>query len=523
MSHLFHLTPTERVQFSLWKNLSKTLILPADANSETEEWHMKMKSLKEIEKILENLQKAGFEGYIVGGCVRDLIMGLKPKDWDVTTNAKPEELQKIFPESFYENDFGTVGVKTDSKDSTLKVIEVTTYRTESEYTDKRHPGKVRFAEKLEDDLKRRDFTINALAMDADGKITDLFGGENDIKSKIVKAVGNAEERFNEDAVRMMRAVRFAATLGFQMEIKTLEAIRKHHGLLQAISKERIRDELIKIINSADAYKGIDLLRETELLKYVLPELLEGIGIGQNKHHIYNVWEHNLLSLKYACDKDYSAEVKLAALFHDVGKPKSKSGEGPDSTFYGHEAIGARMTARALDRLKFPKNQAEKIIKLVRYHLFYYNPGEVTESSVRRLVANIGKENVEDLIKVREADRIGSGVPKARPYKLRHLQFMIDKVARDPISPKMLKLNGNDVMKLLNIQAGPKVGMIIAALMNEVLDAPEKNTKKCLEKRAQELNGLSEKELATLGSQGKEKMTKEEEKEVEKIKEKYYVE
>lgn len=472
---------------------------------------------------MNKLESTDYEAHIVGGSVRHLIMGEQPNDWDITTNAKPEEIQQLFPDSFYENKFGTVGIKTRSDDSVLQVVEVTTYRIESKYTDKRHPDEIKYADKIEDDLKRRDFTINALAMNSSGEIIDLFGGREDIKNKIIRAVGNPGERFSEDALRMMRAVRFVAQLGFEIEHDTLEAARENNGLMAAVSKERIRDEFVGVINSQDAYKGVDMLRETGLLKFVLPELLEGVGVGQNKHHIYNVWEHNLLALKYACDKNYSFEVRMASLLHDVGKPRSKRGEGPDSTFYGHEVIGAFMAAQIMDRLKFSKEQADKIIKLVRYHLFYYNVGEVTESSVRRLVANIGKENVEDLIKVREADRIGSGVPKAKPYKLRHLQFMIDKVARDPISPKMLKINGNDIMELLGIKPGVKVGMIVHALMNEVLDKPSKNTRESLEARARELNQLSETELAEFGKKGKQKALTEEEKEIEKIKAKYYVE
>jgi len=477
---------------------------------------------KEVASILEALNRHNYEAYIVGGCVRDLIMGKKPQDWDVTTNAKPEEVQKIFPDSFYENEFGTVGVKTDSEDETLKVIEVTTYRVESKYTDKRHPDEVRFAKRLEDDLKRRDFTINALAMDAGGKVIDLFDGKGDIERKIIRAVGNVSERFNEDALRMMRAVRFATTLDFKIEDDTLDAIKKNHELLKVISKERVRDEFLKIIDSPNAEKGIELLRETGLLKHVLPELLEGVGVTQNKHHKYDVWEHNLKALKYAVDQNYSTEVRLASLLHDIGKPRSKRGEGADATFYGHQVISARMAAQALDRLKFPKAQAEKIVKLVRWHMFYYNVGEVTESSVRRLVANIGRENVEDLIKLREADRVGSDVPKARPYKLRHLQFMIDKVSRDPISPKMLKVNGNDIMRLTGLEAGPKIGMIIGALMEEVLDNPEKNTREYLERRVVELSKLPESELAELGKRGRQKIAEEEEKEIEKIKEQYLV-
>ena len=488
-----------------------------------------MKIPKEIIKILEKLKKAGFEAYIVGGCVRDLLMEKTPKDWDVTTKAKPEEIQKIFPDSFYENQFGTVGVKIKEDGSsdaepkeTTQVVEVTTYRIESKYTDKRHPDEIKFATTLEKDLGRRDFTINALAVDKEGKITDLFNGQENIKRKIIKAVGNPEKRFNEDALRLLRAVRLAATLGFEIEATTLAAIKKHNSLLQIISKERIRDEFSKLINSDNGMKGIELLRETELINYIVPELLEGHGVGQNLHHIYTVWEHNLRALQYACDKNYSFAVRLASLLHDVGKPRSKRGEGMNSTFYGHEVVGARLTAQIMDHLKFPRDLSEKVMKLVRFHLFYYNPGEVTESSVRRLVANIGKEKVEDLLKVREADRIGSGVPKAIPYKLRHLKFMIDKVARDPISPKMLKINGNDLMKLLNINPGPKVGMIINGLMNEVLDDPAKNSQEFLEQRASELSQMTENELQSLAAAGKEKVGELEEKEIEKIKEKHYV-
>lgn len=513
---------------------------------------------KEVINIIETLADAGFEAYIVGGCVRDLIMDRKPTDWDVTTNAKPEEVQKLFADSFYENTFGTVGVKTrttrgldaDSKtqtdseaDHSLDIVEVTTYRTESKYTDKRHPDEIKFAKTLEEDLQRRDFAMNAMAArnkkyerrskkqeerskdendDSDLEIIDPFDGQKDIENKIIRAVGNAEERFGEDALRMLRAVRFAATLGFAIEKKTLEAITKLADNLKLISTERVRDELCKLVMGERAQEAIELLRHSGLLKYIIPELLEGVDVGQNLHHIYTVWEHNLRALGYACQKKYSLEIRLASLLHDVGKPRSKRGDGYHSTFYGHEVIGARMGEKILYRLKFPKEQAEKIIKLIRFHLFYYNPGEVTETSVRRLVANIGKENVEDLLKVREADRIGSGTPKAVPYKLRHLKFMIDKVARDPISPKMLKINGNDIMELLTILPGPKVGMIMNALMEEVLEDPSKNTREYLESRSLKLMALSEEELSQLAKQGKLKTMESEEEEVGKIKAKHYI-
>jgi tRNA nucleotidyltransferase (CCA-adding enzyme) len=500
---------------------------------------------QKIKNILEKIESVGFEAFIVGGCVRDLLLKKEPKDWDVTTNAKPEEIQKLFEDSFYENEFGTVGVKNRKESEETEVVEVTTYRIESKYSDKRHPDTVEFAKTLDEDLKRRDFTVNAMAIGINSKsetlnskqilnpksqiineeyiLIDLFDGQKDLKNKIIRAVGDAEERFNEDALRMMRAIRFAVVLGFEIEDKTLEAIKKHANLLQIISKERIRDEFVKIINSDEPMRGIELLRETDLLEYIIPELLEGFGVEQNLHHIYSVWEHNLRAVQYTADKKYSFEVRMAALLHDVGKPKSKRGEGRESTFYGHEVIGAKMTAKIMDRLKFSNDQAEKIIKLVRFHLFYYNVGEVTESSVRRLVANIGKENVEDLLKVREADRIGSGTPKAVPYKLRHLKFMIDKVARDPISSKMLKVNGNDVMKFLNLESGPKIGMIMNSLMEEVLDDPLKNTSEYLEARVLELGKMSEEELLELAKKGKLKTAEKEEIEIGEIKNRHHVE
>ena len=314
-----------------------------------------------------------------------------------------------------------------------------------------------------------------------------YGGQKDIDDKIIRTVGDPDERFNEDALRLMRAIRFAVQLDFAIEPKTAEAIKKNSGDLVAISKERISDEFIKIIMTKNAKAGIEMLHEYGLLKHIMPELEEGIGVSQNKHHIYTIWEHNLLSLDWAAKHNYKLENRIAALLHDVGKPQTKKGEGPDSTFYNHEVVGAKMTAKILERLKFPKKFIEKIVLLVRYHLFYYNVEEVTESSVRRLVKNVGPENIDDLLEVRIADRKGSGVPKAEPYKLRHLRAIIEKVSHDPISVKMLKINGNDLMKDLKMEPGPKMGYILNILLDEILDEPKNNTKEYLFKRAKKLN------------------------------------
>ncbi len=486
---------------------------------------MAFKIPKEVKDAAKKLELAGYEAYLVGGCVRDLVIGKKPKDWDVATNARPKDIQEVFPDSVYENNFGTVGVKTGSEDEALKILEVTTFRSESVYEDRRHPKDVRFVSTIAEDLSRRDFTVNALALNlskSDFDIIDPFDGEKDLKKKIVRAVGDAHQRFKEDALRLMRVARFAVELDFKIEPRTLEAVKKNAGLIEEIAKERIRDELTKIVMADRAAEGIILLEDTELLKYLIPELREGIGCGQNKHHIYTVFEHNVRALNYTAEKGYSLKVRLASLLHDVGKPRVKRGDGPDSTFYNHEVVGARMALKIMDRLKFPKELVEEVGHLVRYHLFYYNVGEVTEAGVRRFLARVGPENVDDLLKVREADRIGSGVPKAFPYKLRHLLFMIEKVKRDPISPKMLKVNGTDVMKILNMTPGPKIGWILSVLLEEVLDDPKKNKAEYLTGRVEYLGAMPDKELKKMSEKARE--TKEEfEGGVEdEMRKKYYV-
>jgi len=488
-----------------------------------------MRIPEEVKFVISQLEKAGFEAYIVGGCVRDLLRGVEPEDWDIATNAKPEEIGKIFLRSFADNNFGTVTVLTGSKNQKLKEIEITPYRIDEKYTDKRHPDKIKWAKTIEEDLARRDFTVNAIAIcstchveQGRGRIIDPFNGQKDIENKIIRAVGNPEDRFSEDALRMMRAVRFATTLNFKIEKKTAQAIKENAHWIRVISKERIRDEFLKIIMAEKASEGIELLRELGLLKYIIPEIEEGYGVAQNKHHIYDCYTHSLLSLKYAAQKNFNKYVRLASLFHDIAKPRVKRGEGPESTFYGHEIVGAKMAAQILNRLKFPKKEIEKIAKLVRYHLFYYNVGEVSESSVRRLVRQVGPESMEELLQVRMADRIGSGVPKAEPYKLRHLRYVIEKVSQDPISAKMLKINGNDVMRILEISPGPKVGQILDVLLGYVLEDPKKNEKKFLERKIKELGKLSEKELQILSQKAKKEREKLEMKRDEMAKKKYWV-
>ncbi|MDD5430894.1 MAG: CCA tRNA nucleotidyltransferase [Candidatus Pacebacteria bacterium] len=490
---------------------------------------------KEIQDVSSVLEKAGFEAYLVGGCVRDVLMGRKPKDWDITTNAKPEEIQKIFsdfggatpekPATVYENDFGTVGIKTGSEDEALKIIEVTTYRLEGKYTDKRHPDEIKFAKTIEEDLARRDFTVNAMALSMfgkEGKLVDLYGGQDDLKKKTIKAVGDPNKRFEEDALRILRAVRFAAQLDFVIEAETEQAVKKNVNLLEFISKERIRDEFSKLLMTGNAVFGIEKMRESGILKYVIPELEDGFNMAQNKHHIYSVYEHNIRSLDYAVKNNFPLDLRLATLLHDVGKPKSKRGEGPDATFYGHQVVGEKMAAQILDRLHFPKEMIERVALLIREHMFVYDPETVTDAGARRLLRRVGQENINDLLLLREADRIGSGVPKAQPYRLRHLKFRLEKVSKDPVSAKMLKINGGDIMNELKIQPGPKIGFILAIILEEVLDDPSLNDKEVLVERAKILGQMEDKKLAEMAKFAKKSADEAQNRIEEEIKQKYFV-
>ncbi|GEM_PF-17102 len=741
-----------------------------------------------IYSVLEKINKAGFEAFLVGGCVRDLMRGKKPNDWDITTSAKPEEILKIFPDGKYENTFGTVilpdkyiseesilnldilsnkikidqnlenkikrvakkylkkiecpahnvdhikrmietarqiqnscgrkidfvlveiliwlhdiGRAVDDKlhikkgqeivkkefgvllgDKELKSLvkainykhseksvfleqqilkeadlidalnvertfsfkteeekdhhldwlkknftneklysvfktiggrkilkeaikqfneesfpfdlkmpnwresnlEITTYRLEAKYSDNRHPDQVKFTDKLADDLKRRDFTVNAMALGVnfnnnfdksdgelvlekskdDYEIIDLFNGQQDLVNRVIRAVGNPDERFQEDALRMMRAVRFAAQFsegddlqflkerkvngnqnqktGYRLTVtnsqfhivnrelmtddkkwwigeKTFQSIKKNSRLLKNISKERIRDELIKIILSDRPAWGVELLVETGLMKYIIPEIYETIGVKQNRHHYYGpfntVYKHMLASLK-KCPSQ-KLEVRLASFFHDIGKPRAKRGSGYLATFHGHEYIGARMTQKILERLKFPRKIVDKTVLLVKNHMFYYNVDEVGEKGVRKVIRKVGLENINDLIDVRIADRLGSGVPKAVPYRLRHFKYMVEKVSKDPISVKDLKINGDILIEKYGFKPGPEMGAILEILLAEVLDNPKLNTLEYLSKRAIE---LQKENLQQLRQIAKNKIEEEKEKEKKEIKDKYWV-
>jgi putative nucleotidyltransferase with HDIG domain len=493
---------------------------------------------KEVIDAHETLKKGGFEVYLVGGCVRDLLTNKKPKDWDMTTNAKPEDIQNLFEKTVYENSFGTVAVvnEEDGVEDSVKIIEITPYRTETTYTNNRHPDEVAFSETLEEDLQRRDFTMNAIALEIKGdsvkdndkghevELKDIYGGVKDIQKGHIKAVGDANTRFQEDALRMMRAVRFSAQLNFSLDDSVLTAIEENRGLLANISQERIRDELIKIINSKDPMIAFVTMQRLGILPYVIPELEESLKVEQGGEHIYDVWEHSLRALQNGADKGYPFHVRLSALLHDIGKPRTRKADpkGKGWTFYAHEVVGAKMARKILDRLHFSHEIRDKVVKLVRWHMFFSDPDEITLSAVRRLIRNVGPDLVWDLMDVRRCDRIGMGRPKESPYRLRKFEAMIDEVSRDPVSVKQLKLNGDIMIADMDMKPGREMGWILHALLEEVLDDPSKNELEYQKKRALELAELPQEELKRLGEAGKEAQEDAEEAELKEIRKKHKV-
>lgn len=485
---------------------------------------MKAAIPQEVLAVHAKLRATGFEAYLVGGCVRDLLLKREPKDWDVTTNATPEEIQPLYDETFYENDYGTVGVVTQSENPRLKVIEVTPYRIEGKYTNARHPDEVTWAENLSEDLKRRDFTINAIAYDPESDtFIDEHGGRDDLKKKVLACVGNPDERFAEDALRMLRAIRISAELDFALDGATATGIAAHADALGTISKERIRDEFTKILLSDRPMQALFVAQKLGILKYIVPELEEGIGCDQNQAHSFDVFEHLLRSLQHAADQKWSLEVRLAALLHDIGKPATRrhSEEKNDWTFHGHEVVGAKMAKKILKDLRFPKETIDKVEALIRSHMFFSDPDTVTLAAVRRLIARVGKENIDDLVNLRVCDRIGTGRPKAHPFRLRKYMSMIDEAMRDPISVSMLNIDGARLIAM-GERPSPKFGWTLHALLEEVLDDPSKNTEEYLEKRALELLALPENELKTFGEEGKDRKSEEDAAAVAELRKKHHV-
>ena len=473
----------------------------------------------------QTARKAGFEAYLVGGFVRDLIIGREPKDWDVTTNAIPEQIQAVFPESFYENDYGTVGVKTESEDPRTAIIEVTPYRTESEYSDKRRPDKVEWGKSLEEDLARRDFTINAIALDeSKGHLVDPYDGQKDIKDKLLRAVGNASERFNEDALRMLRAIRLIAELDFGIDGDTATAISQNSEHLSHVSRERVRDELTRILNSKQPMNALVLAWQLGILQFISADLIRGVGVEQNQAHSYDVFEHLMRSMQHAADKDWPFDIRLAALFHDVSKPETRrwSEEKKEWSFHGHEVVGSRVTKKALEDLHFSRETIDKVTKLVRWHMFFSDPELISLSAVRRMITNVGEENIWDLLNLRICDRVGTGRPKEQPFRFRKYKAMVEQALRDPISVKMLKTDGIHIMDMFHMKPGPKIGYVLNALLEEVLDDASLNTEEYLNKRTELLLAMPEDELRKLGEAGKLKREATEDEEIQNIMAKHHV-
>ena len=572
-----------------------------------------------VSRVTELLRNAGFEAFLVGGCVRDLLisnMHLKafdtssgfarldtdskleqvnqleqmlkpseeskashairslekpinnhaspnfakaslgtrePKDWDITTNAKPEQIVKLFEDKgfkvVYENVFGTVSIvfEDEQLDSPVRDIQITPYRLESAYSDNRHPDNVSFSDTINDDLSRRDFTMNAIALDPETfEIIDPFHGKQAIEKQMIISVGDAKERFTEDALRIMRAIRFAAQLGFTVSHETMNAISETRGLLNNVSAERIRDEFVKIINSEAPAIALFHMKQLGLLEIILPEIIPAIGCEQGGVHIYDVFDHLVHALQHAADKKFPFHIRLAALFHDIGKPKTRRASfakasagqaGPKKpyTFYGHEVVGARIAQKIMERLKFPKAETELVVKFVRWHMFFSDTESITLSAVRRMITNVegptsrhetagasqdrlgapAAHPIWELMQIRECDRVGMNKTEA-PYRLRKYFAMIEECLRDPISVSQLKVDGNYLMNQLHVKPGPRMGWMLHAMLEEVLEDPEKNTIEYLSNRVTEFEQLPDIDLKQLGEAGKERKEQEEQEEVKKL-------
>lgn len=431
--------------------------------------------------IIEIFTKNKYEIYLVGGAVRDLVLNRPIKDLDFTTNATPEEIQKLFPKTIYNNTYGTVMVIVDEKTT----VEITPYRKEVNYSDFRHPDNVVWAKTIEEDLGRRDFTINAMAHDGESFI-DPFNGQKDCLENIIRAVGDADRRFQEDALRLIRAVRFACNLGFTIENSTTSAIKNNAKLIENISGERIRDELFKILLSPHPKDGILFLKNTGLLTYILPEVEKCFAVPQKsplRHHVYDVGTHLVMSLD-ACTSQ-NPITRLATLLHDTGKADTylKDEKTEVITFYNHEIYSTKHAENIADRLKLSSAEKRLLVTLVRYHMFTVSEHQ-TDKAIKRFIRNVGKENIDEAILLRVADRVGSGA-SITSWRTELFKKRIVEVQHEPFSIKDLKINGNDVMKITGIKPGPKIGEILQKIFDEVEEKITPNDKKILLKRLKE--------------------------------------
>jgi len=429
----------------------------------------------EVKNLMQKIIDKGGDIFVIGGAVRDILLKKEVKDWDFTSNLTPEQIQRIFPKnSFYENDYGTVSVIGTNE----QIFEITTYRSENGYSDFRHPQKIAWGKSLEEDVERRDFTINAMAFDIEGNLYDFHGGREDLENKLIRAVGNADKRFQEDALRMMRAIRIAAQIGFLIEEKTFEAIQKNAYLIQKVSGERIRDELFRILKVKKSGDGIRLLKSSGLLAEIMPELLPGVGMKQKGHHIYDVWDHELESLNNC--QSLNPVTRLAVLLHDVGKPTTMRIVNGERTFHNHEVVGSRIAVNIGKRLKLSKKELEQLFILVRWHMFTTEDTQ-TDKAVRRFIRNVTPQYLDEMIALRRSDRLGSGA-KESSWRWELFKKRLIEVQKQPFTVKDLKVNGNDVMEILKIKPGRKVGEILDQIFAEVEENPKLNKREILLKK-----------------------------------------
>jgi len=516
----------------------------------------------QVDFILDTLESAGYEAYIVGGAVRDLMIKRSSNyDYDFTTNATPEMILKLFPDAFYENNFGTVMVthvdlneqigitqeedlkwqqnnlhndaptliksklkpwqdrivdiasaekihesliddqslldldEEPNKDETTPLYhldlfpnyEITTFRSDGAYQDHRRPEEVTWGKTLKEDVDRRDFTINALALK---KITtdkeklgnqhryqviDYHNGIDDLKAEKIKTVGDPNLRFKEDALRILRAIRFSVQLNMEIDDETYQAVGDHAHLIEYISWERIRDEFLKILGSDFPAEGVEILDETHILEYIMPELLEGKGVMQGGHHTTDVWTHSIEALRETPSID--PIVRLATLIHDIGKPRTYALKDGSITFYNHEIVGSRMASKIAKRLKLSKKDTARIFTLVRQHMFHYQPHN-SDAAIRRFMRKVGLGNIDDILDLREGDRLGSGA-KRTSWRLEEMKQRMIEQLNQPMEVKDLKIDGNDLMKEFELKPGKVLGEILNNLFEQVMEDPELNDRETL--------------------------------------------
>jgi tRNA nucleotidyltransferase (CCA-adding enzyme) len=436
-----------------------------------------------IEKICATLEKNGYQCHLVGGAIRDLILDRPADDYDFATDARPEALLKLFRSA----------IPTGIKHGTVSVIlggetfEITTYRSDGDYGDGRHPDAVSFSDSLEVDISRRDFTMNGLAYDyRRGVIIDHCGGMKDIRSGLIRTIGSPDERFAEDGLRPYRACRFASKLGFTIHSETFAAITGALDTASRVSAERVRDEFVKTLQSPKPSVGLEYMRKSGLMKLFLPELDACHGVQQNKFHSFDVYWHCLLSCDGATADNLI--VRLAALLHDIAKPIVKRpGDDGDATFYNHEVVGARMTKSIMKRLKFSNVEIERTCNLVVNHMFHYTD-EWNDGAVRRFMRKVGVENLGDLSALRMADRAGNGSRTGVPAPITELFRRVDSIieAANAITVRDLKIGGHEIMSMFGVSPGPIIGKILNELLEMVLDDPDANTPEILSEKAKEI-------------------------------------